>query len=281
MTERDTSNPQTPPRPGQDTDAGAKGRRPADGIAAPSAEEIRAALAALLAIPALARAPKSSRLLTYLVETHLRGAAEDLTETAIARAVFEQDAAFNPRSNPIVRVNASRLRSLLRTHYAGAGKNAPVQIRLAKVGYSPEISYAPSHAPDATTRPPATPSETDADGTGLPQPDAGPEVRDTRAQQPTRPVERGEATATGADVPMPAGASSPADTEGAAPAASLSALLRARLAAPASLGAVLALTLAAVVVSIAYTELAFHTHPGCTTASGEEALAPLAFGPRS
>jgi len=276
MTQRDTPRQDTAPKTAGDTDeetraAGptANGTRTASGIAGPSAQETRAALAALLSIPALARAPKSSRLLTHLVETHLRGAADELTETAIARAVFEQDATFNPRSNPIVRVNASRLRSLLRTHYDGEGARETVQIRLARVGYAPEITYAPGSAERPT-------AGTDANGNGAPEPDTEPMARDTAA--PGRQAEGDEGSP---DTPTAPGARPLADPDGGIPAASLTALLRARLAAPASLGAVLALTLAAVVVSIAYTELAFHTHPGCTTASGEVTFAPLAFGPRT
>jgi hypothetical protein len=104
-----------------------------------TADEIRAALQGLLSAPALARAPKISRLLVYLVDVHLDATPDALSEPVIADAVFDQRDGFNPRSNPIVRVNASRLRNVLRKHFAGDGAADPVHIHLASVGYTLEI----------------------------------------------------------------------------------------------------------------------------------------------
>ncbi len=103
------------------------------------AEDVRQALARLLAAPPFSRSPKISRLLSYLVQEMLAGRAAGLKEMTIAIEVFEQTADFNPRSNPIVRVNASRLRNLLRIYYNEAGRQEPIQIHLASVGYVPVI----------------------------------------------------------------------------------------------------------------------------------------------
>lgn len=101
--------------------------------------ELRSALGRLLSSSTFSRSPKISRLLAYLVEETVAGRSECLKETTIAIEVFDQPVDFNPRSNPIVRVNASRLRNLLRLYYSDAGRLEPLQIQLAPVGYVPEF----------------------------------------------------------------------------------------------------------------------------------------------
>ncbi len=109
----------------------------------PAAGDIRDALAGILGSESFSRSPKISRLLTYLVETQIAGDAECLKETAIATSVFDQRQDFNPRTNPIVRVNASRLRNLLRLYYADPNVDSSVTITLPDVGYAPIFSSAP------------------------------------------------------------------------------------------------------------------------------------------
>lgn len=104
----------------------------------PSEPEVRGALQRLLASPTFARSRKISRLVTYLVEETLLGRAGGLKEMTIALEVFDQTSDFNPRVNPIVRVNASRLRSLLRQHYSENPE--AVEIRLPSVGYVPNFT---------------------------------------------------------------------------------------------------------------------------------------------
>ncbi|MBA5779236.1 hypothetical protein H2509_19070 [Stappia sp. F7233] len=104
-----------------------------------SEKDIREALATVLASQGFLRSPKLTRLLAFLVEQTLAGSSGWIKETTIAVEVFDQPADFNPRTNPIVRVNASRLRNLLRLYYSDAGRDDPVQIQLASVGYIPEF----------------------------------------------------------------------------------------------------------------------------------------------
>lgn len=110
---------------------------------APTTADVRNALDTMLGSENFARSPKISRLLTYLVEKKIAGDSSDLKEVAIATGVFDQLDDFNPRNNPIVRVNASRLRNLLRLYYAGAGIDDPVRIKLPDVGYAPDFERAP------------------------------------------------------------------------------------------------------------------------------------------
>lgn len=199
----------------------------------PSAREVRATLAALLETPPLARSPKVSSLLAYLVTAKLDGTAEDLTETAIAGAVFDQHDNFNPRSNPIVRVNASRLRNLLKSYYADAGADDAIQIRLADIGYEPVFSNITADAePEQSAPPDRTPvPATPADGTP-----ASPSIKKTG------PIETAGEVPSGPAPEVPSG-------------------LRQRLRAPASTALVLATALAAVLTSIVYIHVALQFAP--------------------
>lgn len=130
--------------------------------------EIRDALGKILGSETFSRSPKISSLLSYLVEKQLAGDHDGLREVAIAAHVFNQGDDFNPRNNPIVRVNASRLRNLLRLYYAGAGATENLRIMLPDVGYGPEFrNSAAQPTPREESPPPAAPRD-DA------QPQAGP-----------------------------------------------------------------------------------------------------------
>ena len=102
-------------------------------------KRIRSALDDILASDTFSRSPKVSRLLGYLVECRLAGDEDGLKEAQIAQNVFNQPDEFNPRANPIVRVNASRLRNLLRLYYSGPGEEDKLRIMLPDVGYRPDF----------------------------------------------------------------------------------------------------------------------------------------------
>ena len=115
-----------------------------DAGCSPATGDIRDALGKILSSENFSRSPKISRLLTHLVEKQIAGEPESLKEIAIATSVFEQQDDFNPRNNPIVRVNASRLRNLLRLYYAERGIKDTVRIMLPDVGYAPKFAQAPA-----------------------------------------------------------------------------------------------------------------------------------------
>jgi hypothetical protein len=57
--------------------------------------------------------------------------------------VFDRPAGYHPKTDPIVRVQARRLRSKLETYHAASGRPGGLQIVLPKGGYIPEFSIAP------------------------------------------------------------------------------------------------------------------------------------------
>lgn len=98
---------------------------------------VRDQLARLTASAAFQRAPRLRRFLGYCVERMLAGEGERLKEYSLGVDVFDRGPAFDPKVDPIVRVDARRLRKALADYYAGAGATDPVEIALPTGSYQP------------------------------------------------------------------------------------------------------------------------------------------------
>src|SRR5262249_29167103 len=77
------------------------------------------------------------RFLSHCVEATLGGRPEDLKEYIIGVTAFDRPTHYNPAEDPIVRVEARRLRNKLDEVYQGQGLNDPVVIQLPKGAYLP------------------------------------------------------------------------------------------------------------------------------------------------
>lgn len=78
-----------------------------------------------------------SCFLRVVVERTLQGSTDQLKEYFIGVEVMHRKPSFDPRMDPIVRVEAGRLRSRLRQYYETEGASAPLRIELPKGGYVP------------------------------------------------------------------------------------------------------------------------------------------------
>jgi tetratricopeptide (TPR) repeat protein len=105
----------------------------------PSVQEIRAALDRIQRWPDIARSPQLSNFLAYIIEQHLAGNSHNIKAYAIAVDVFGRPPDFDPQADPIVRVQARRLRTALADYYKGPGREEPWQILLPVGRYVPEI----------------------------------------------------------------------------------------------------------------------------------------------
>lgn len=103
----------------------------------PDAESIRYQLQRILASPVLEPCPSLCRFLRYVVEETLAARAGAIKEYTLGLEVFERGDAFDPRADPIVRVQARNLRTRLARYYAGPGFDDPVRIDLPKRTYVP------------------------------------------------------------------------------------------------------------------------------------------------
>jgi tetratricopeptide (TPR) repeat protein len=113
-------------------------------------EGVNQALARLLAWPEIARSPQLANFLTYIVERRLSGDAQSIKAYSIAVDVFGRTPDFDPQADPIVRVQARRLRGLLDQYYRGPGLDEPLRIQLPIGRYIPDFI-------DSATEPSARP----------------------------------------------------------------------------------------------------------------------------
>jgi len=97
----------------------------------------RSELERVLASPGFARNERLSRFLRYVVERHLEGRDSEIKESLLAIEVFGRPTDYDPKQDPIVRTEASRLRARLSEYYLGEGKDDPLVIELPKGGYVP------------------------------------------------------------------------------------------------------------------------------------------------
>ena len=103
-------------------------------------------------------AGRSRTLLEYLVQEAVSGRADRLKEYTIGSEGLGRGDAFDPRTDTIVRAEASRLRSRLERYYAAEGKADPLIVVLPKGNYVLEFRERlvdpdqPAIAPAAKSR---------------------------------------------------------------------------------------------------------------------------------
>jgi adenylate cyclase len=129
--------------------------RDASNAAAPSAADVRAALARILGSRCFGQAGRASDFLRFVVEQTLTGHGRNLKGYVIATAVFGRPADFDAQSDPLVRVEAGRLRRRLAEYYASEGEHDAVRISLPRGQYAPEWQY--TAPPAAEVAPPPAP----------------------------------------------------------------------------------------------------------------------------
>ncbi|NWF85911.1 MAG: hypothetical protein HXY18_18995 [Bryobacteraceae bacterium] len=100
-------------------------------------EQTRAQLERVLASHALAGSDQLKRLLRVVVERTLNGQSEMLKEYNLGLEVFQRPPDYDPKVDPIVRVQARRLRAKLEEFYAGEGAGDPIVIQIPKGAYVP------------------------------------------------------------------------------------------------------------------------------------------------
>ena len=104
------------------------------------AERVRAQLERILASAPFADAERARRFLGFVVERALEGRDGEIKEFVIGVEALGRNTSFDPKSDPIVRVEAGRLRERLRSYYEGEGEADSVSISLPKGRYVPEFS---------------------------------------------------------------------------------------------------------------------------------------------
>lgn len=84
--------------------------------------------------------PQLASFLHFVVEETLTGHADRIKGYSIAVGALGRNDTFDPQTNPIVRVEAGRLRRALEHYYAGPGRRDPLVIELPRGTYVPTFN---------------------------------------------------------------------------------------------------------------------------------------------
>jgi TolB-like protein len=107
----------------------------------PTNEQVEQSLERVLQSAFFKNADRQSRFLRHVVEKHLRGDDSALREIAIGFEVYDRRETYDPKEDPIVRVEASRLRSRLREYYETAVAEETIRIDIPKGSYVPTFAW--------------------------------------------------------------------------------------------------------------------------------------------
>ena len=116
---------------------------------------VRAQLERILTSEVFSRSQQLRRFLSFIVEQRLAGQGHSLKESVLAHELYGKGTDFDGGADPVVRVDARRLRDKLREYYEG--RSDPVIISLPKGSYVPGFEANP--ALPADTAPPVVPPE--------------------------------------------------------------------------------------------------------------------------
>ena len=117
-----------------------------------NSDAVRAHVARITASELFAGADRLCRFLRFTVEAKLGGRDADVKEYTLGREVFDRGEDYDPRLDPIVRVEARRLRSRLIEYYSGPGRGEALRLDYPKGSYLPVIGQANGAIARSTAR---------------------------------------------------------------------------------------------------------------------------------
>jgi adenylate cyclase len=113
----------------------------------PTPEAIHSQMERILQSAEFRASDKQRKFLSFVVDETLADRSSQLKGYTVAVSVYGRPEGFDPQVDPIVRVEAGRLRRALDHYYLTAGKNDPVHIKIPKGSYVPTfdtVQDAPS-----------------------------------------------------------------------------------------------------------------------------------------
>ena len=97
----------------------------------------------ILEQPPFKTSPQLTAFLVYVVNEELDGRGELIKAYSVAVDALGRPDSFDPSSDPVIRVIATRLRKALDTFYDKPDPGVPYRIRLVRGSYRPVFSPAP------------------------------------------------------------------------------------------------------------------------------------------
>jgi serine/threonine-protein kinase len=117
-----------------------------------SPEAIREQITRILASEMFANSTRMQRFLALVVDYALSGRSSQLKEYLIGVEAFDKPSSFDPKADPIVRVEARRLRRKLKEYYDGPGSRDSLLVEFSKGSYAPRFAER-TVADDSAPRP--------------------------------------------------------------------------------------------------------------------------------
>jgi adenylate cyclase len=112
----------------------------------PTTEEVQSYLRELLAREDFSASERNRRFLSYVVRETLDGRADRIKAYNIALAAFDRTKDFDPLTDPIVRIEAGRLRRSLEHYYLTTGQADRIRIGIPKGSYAATFTYREQRA---------------------------------------------------------------------------------------------------------------------------------------
>jgi adenylate cyclase len=103
--------------------------------------EIAQQVERILSSPEFRATPRRRDFLNYIIAEQEAGRAGGLKGYSIGVAVYGRDPSFDTRIDPLVRIEAGRLRADLEHYYLTAGKSDPLLIEIPKGANAPKYSW--------------------------------------------------------------------------------------------------------------------------------------------
>lgn len=102
-----------------------------------STDEVRASLARIVRSAAFIRSPQLIKFIQFVADASLSGTAKKIKAYTIGVDVFGRSKDFDPQLDPIVRIEARRLRRAIENYYAGPGADDPIRVEIPLGSYAP------------------------------------------------------------------------------------------------------------------------------------------------
>lgn len=127
---------------------------------------IRSHLTHVLTSDSFRNTPQLSAFLRLIVERELEGRGAELKGYTIATEALGRPADFDPQTDPIVRVEAGRLRRTLAQYYETEGRDQPVRITIPVGSYVPSLTSGTAAPTPIPVPGPKLPQKHDRPSTG-------------------------------------------------------------------------------------------------------------------
>ncbi len=132
----------------------------------PTVEDILQQMERILASSEFHSPERGRRFLQFVVTETLEGRSQFLKAFTIANEIFGRQSSFDAQNDPVVRIEAGRIRRALERYYLVAGQSDAIVITIPKGGYVPHFEYT-------CCLPPAHPSPDIPGQVGMPPSDHG------------------------------------------------------------------------------------------------------------